>query len=105
MLKRNSQEKRGIPELDIEELKNTAKLLRSYTILSICSAGSGHTGGSMSIADIASALYFKVIKHDPSNPDWEDRDRVYWSVGHKAPVLYAALGLAGYFNIDDVINF
>lgn len=104
MLKRNSQEKRGIPELDIDELKNTAKLLRSYTILSICSAGSGHTGGSMSIADIASALYFKVIKHDPSNPDWEDRDRVYWSVGHKAPVLYAALGLAGYFNIDDVIN-
>ena len=104
MLKRNSQEKRGIPELDIEELKNTAKLLRSYTILSICSAGSGHTGGSMSIADIASALYFKVIKHDPSNPDWEDRDRVYWSAGHKAPVLYAALGLAGYFNIDDVIN-
>jgi transketolase len=58
----------------------------------------------MSIADIATVLYFKKIKHNPKNPKWGDRDRVFWSTGHKAPVLYAALGLAGYFNIDEIVN-
>ena len=47
--------------------------------------------------DIAAALYLKKIKHDPENPTWEDRDRVFWSVGHKAPALYIALAEAGYF--------
>ena len=54
--------------------------------------------------DIAAALYLKKIKHDPTNPTWEDRDRVFWSVGHKAPALYIALAEAGYFPLDDTVK-
>lgn len=98
-----SKEGKIIKDYSLEELNNLSKLLRCYIVTAITIAGSGHTGGCMSAADIATSLYFKVIKHDPKNPDWEDRDRVFWSVGHKAPVLYAALGLSGYFDIDDII--
>ena len=89
-------------DYSISELEKIAKKMRCYSITAIALAGSGHTGGTMSIIDIAAVLYFKIIKHDPANPDWEDRDRVFWSVGHKAPALYSALGLAGYFDIDKV---
>ncbi len=60
-------------------------------------AGSGHPGGSLSAADIVATLYFKVMRHDPKNPQWEDRDRFILSKGHSAPVLYAALAESGYF--------
>ena len=89
---------------NLEVLENKAKLLRSYIITSITAAGSGHTGGCMSAADIAVVLYFKILNHNPKDPNWEDRDRVFWSVGHKAPTIYAALGLSGYFDIDDIVN-
>ena len=87
----------------LKELIDLSKLLRSYIITAITLAGSGHTGGCMSASDIATALYFKIANHDPSNPGWEDRDRIYWSVGHKAPTIYAALGLAGYYDVDDTV--
>ncbi len=86
-----------------QELLDLSKLLRSYAITAITLAGSGHTGGCMSVADIATVLYFKVANHDPKNPGWEERDRIYWSAGHKAPTLYAALGLSGYYDIDDIV--
>ena len=70
----------------------------------LVAAGSGHLGGTLSIMDIAAALYLKHIRHDPRRPDWEDRDRVFWSVGHKAPALYAALAMAGYFD-DRAVSF
>ena len=97
--------KTGKPKKDysLKELTDLSKLLRSYIITAITLAGSGHTGGCMSAADIAIALYFKIANHDPSNPGWEDRDRIYWSVGHKAPTIYAALGLAGYYDVDDTV--
>ena len=60
-------------------------------------AGSGHPGGSLSAADVVAALYFRVLRHDPRNPQWEDRDRFVLSKGHAAPVLYAALAESGYF--------
>lgn len=60
-------------------------------------AGSGHPGGSLSAADIVTTLYFRVMRHDPKNPQWEDRDRFVLSKGHSAPVLYAALAESGYF--------
>ncbi len=67
----------------------------------IAAAGSGHPGGSLSAADIVSALYFgDVIRHDPARPDWPGRDRFVLSKGHAAPVLYAALAEAGYFGRD-----
>jgi transketolase len=86
--------KTGIIKKDytVEELVEKAKEMRAYNMVAITAAGSGHTGGTLSIMDVTAALYLKEIKHDPANPDWEDRDRVFWSVGHKAPALYVALG-------------
>lgn len=84
----------------ISELQDTARKLRRHVITMISAAGSGHTGGSLSAADIVTALYFDVMKHDPANPHWPDRDRFILSKGHAAPVLYAALAECGYFPLD-----
>ncbi|GAJ02398.1 unnamed protein product, partial [marine sediment metagenome] len=54
--------------------------------------------------DIAAVLYLKVINHDPLKPEWDERDRVIWSVGHKAPALYVTLGMAGYFPLEDTVK-
>ena len=91
-------------EYTIEELIEKAKEMRAYDMIAITAAGSGHTGGTLSIMDIVAALYLKKIRHDPQNPDWEDRDRVFWSTGHKAPALYVALGEAGYFPVKEVVK-
>jgi len=88
----------------IEQLIEKAQEMRAYNMIAITAAGSGHTGGTLSIMDITAALYLKKIKHDPANPAWEDRDRVFWSVGHKAPALYLALAEAGYFPLDDTVK-
>lgn len=88
----------------VEELIEKAKEMRAYNMVAITAAGSGHTGGTLSIMDITAALYLKKIRHDPENPDWEDRDRVFWSVGHKAPALYIALAEAGYFPLDGTVK-
>jgi len=88
----------------VEELIEKAKEMRAYNMVAITAAGSGHTGGTLSIMDITAALYLKKIRHDPANPTWEDRDRVFWSVGHKAPALYIALAEAGYFPLDDTVK-
>jgi transketolase len=88
----------------LEQLIEKAKEMRAYNMIVITAAGSGHTGGTLSIMDIAAALYLKKIKHDPANPAWEDRDRVFWSVGHKAPALYVALAEAGYFPLADTVK-
>ena len=99
----NSKTREIVVDYNIQELINIAKKMRCYSITAITLAVSGHTGGTMSVIDIATVLYFKIINHDPKNPQWEDRDRVFWSAGHKAPALYASLGLSGYFNIDDIV--
>jgi len=83
--------------LSTAELKELAKKLRRHVISMITTAGSGHPGGSLSAADIITALYFKILRHDPENPQWPDRDRFILSKGHAAPILYAALAEAGYF--------
>ena len=70
-------------EYSIEQLKQAANLMRGYDLVALCAAASGHAGGTLSIMDIAAGLYLKVADHDPKNPDWEDRDRVVWSTGHK----------------------
>jgi transketolase len=88
----------------IEQLIEKAREMRAYNMIAITAAGSGHTGGTLSIMDIAAALYLKKIRHDPENPTWEDRDRVFWSVGHKAPALYIALAEAGYFPKEETIK-
>ena len=88
----------------IRELVDKAREMRAYNMIAITAASSGHTGGTLSIMDIAAALYLKKIRHDPQNPTWDKRDRVFWSAGHKAPSLYVALGEAGYFPIEEVVK-
>ena len=85
------------PSLSLEEMAATAKKLRRHVITMIGKAGSGHPGGSLSAAEIVTALYFKVLRHDPANPRWAERDRFILSKGHAAPILYAALAERGYF--------
>jgi len=88
--------------LSTAELKKMAKKLRRHVITMIATAGSGHPGGSLSAADIITALYFKVLRHDPRNPQWSERDRFILSKGHAAPILYAALAEAGYFPVAEL---
>ena len=88
--------------LSMAELKEMAKKLRRHVITMTATAGSGHPGGSLSAADIVTAIYFKVLRHDPKNPQWSDRDRFILSKGHAAPILYAALAEAGYFPVAEL---
>jgi len=67
-------------------------------------AKSGHPAGSLGMADIFSALYFSVLKHDPKKPAWEERDRLVLSNGHICPVLYASLAEAGYFPKEELLS-
>ncbi|MBI4844611.1 MAG: transketolase [Nitrospirae bacterium] len=85
---------------DIEKLKETAKEIRIEILKMLTSAGSGHTGGSLSAVDIAVAIYFSKMRFNPDDPFWPDRDRFILSKGHAAPLLYAILAKAGYFSSD-----
>lgn len=82
----------------IQYLAEKARNIRIEILKMLTLAGSGHTGGSLSAADIVTVLYFHTMKHDPVNPQWHERDRFILSKGHAAPVLYAALALSGYFD-------
>jgi transketolase len=86
----------------IGRLENIAKKIRIETLKSITAAKSGHTGGSLGLADIFAVLYFHQLKHSPKSPNWEERDRLVLSIGHVAPVLYSSLALAGYFPVDEL---
>jgi transketolase len=86
----------------IKMLVNKAKEIRKDIIAMLAEAGSGHPGGSLSAADIVTALYFNEMKIDPQNPKWPDRDRFVLSKGHAAPVLYAALAEKGYFPKEEL---
>ena len=97
-----TREQRG-PRLSLEELQRAAAEMRAIDLIDIYAAGSGHPGGTLSIMDIAAALYLRALNHDPNEPAWPERDRVFWSAGHKAPALYVALGRAGYFPLDDTV--
>jgi transketolase len=78
-------------------LKERANTIRCDIIEMLVEAGSGHSAGPLGMADIFAALYFHVLRHDPANPMWEDRDRLILSNGHICPVRYAAMAEAGYF--------
>jgi transketolase len=89
--------KPGITEEEIDSVREKARALRIEILRMLAGAGSGHTGGSLSAADIVAALYFYKMRHNPKDPKWRQRDRFILSKGHAAPVLYAALALSGYF--------
>ena len=90
------------PILSAAELKEIAKVLRRHVVTMTAKAGSGHPGGSLSATEIVAALFFRVMRHNPSNPRWHDRDRFILSKGHAAPLLYAVLAECGYFPIEEL---
>ncbi len=79
-----------------EDMRDIGRKIRRDVVSMIGEAGSGHPGGSLSAVEIMTALYFKVMRHDPANPAWPERDRFILSKGHAAPVLYATLCASGY---------
>lgn len=78
--------------------------IRSLIVKMLSTAGSGHTGGSLGLADVFTALYFNELNHNPQKPLWPERDRVILSIGHVAPVLYATLAEAGYFDKSELFT-
>ena len=91
--------------MEAQHLAEQARRMRIDIVRMIAEAGSGHPGGSLSCADILTALHFGgVMEHRPSEPDWEERDRFILAKGHAAPALYAALALAGYFPEDELMT-
>ena len=88
----------------IEALELKANELREDIIKMLLEAGSGHSAGPLGLADIFTALYFNVMKHDPSNPDWDERDILILSNGHCVPVRYAAMAEAGYFDKKELMT-
>ncbi len=85
---------------DTSKLEDIAREVRIDILKMLTSAGSGHTGGSLSATDIAVAIYFSKMAFNPEEPLWSDRDRFIMSKGHAAPLLYAVLAKAGYFSKD-----
>lgn len=88
----------------LNELENFAKNIRIQTLEQLAARGFGHLGGAMSIVDVLSVLYGDKMRHDPKNPNWEDRDRFVCSKGHAGPAVYAALALQDYFPVDELVT-
>lgn len=87
---------------DVKELEKYANKVRQGIIESVYNAKSGHPGGSLSIADILTVLYFNQMNIDENNPKAKGRDRLVLSKGHTAPALYSVLALKGFFDIDEI---
>jgi transketolase len=90
--------------IDDAQLAAIAAECRVQIIRMITHAGSGHPGGSLSVIDLVTTLFFQRMRHDPRRPDWPDRDRLILSKGHAVPALYAAMARAGYFPEDRLIT-
>lgn len=89
---------------EVTVLERKANEIRQSIIEMLAEAGSGHTAGPLDMADIFTLLYFHVLRHDPKNPEWADRDRLVLSAGHICPVLYATMAHAGYFPLDELMT-
>jgi transketolase len=87
-------------KLSIRELELKANEIRQDIIKTLVEAGSGHSAGPLGMADIFTALYFHILNHNPKNPEWDERDRLFLSNGHICPVRYVAMAHAGYFPIS-----
>ncbi len=88
----------------IKDLQIMADIIREDIIISLTEAKSGHSGGPLGMADIFTALYFNILKHNPKKPSWEGRDRLVLSNGHICPVLYATMANAGYFPKKELLT-
>lgn len=92
------------PQLTLTQLEKKAYQIRQDIITMLEEAGSGHSAGPMGLADILTALYFNILKHDPKKPDWPERDIFVLSNGHTVPVLYATMANAGYFDRKELLT-
>jgi transketolase len=88
---------------DPSQLQDICKVIRRHIVTMIGEAKSGHPGGSLSAVEILVTLYWDVLRHDPANHSWPDRDRFILSKGHACPVLYAVLAECGYTPIDQLM--
>jgi transketolase len=93
-----------ISETKIKELQEKAKEVRRLIIQMLAQAGSGHPGGSLSATDLITALFFAVLRNNPREPDWKDRDRFHMSKGHCCPLWYAVLAELGYFPKEKLLT-
>lgn len=91
-------------QLTIKQMEQMANTIREDIIRMLEHAGSGHSAGPLGLTDIFTALYFNIMKNDPKNPDWEDRDILILSNGHTVPVRYATMANAGYFPKDELMT-
>jgi transketolase len=94
----------ALTDNEIEALENRANQIRESIIEMLVEAGSGHTAGPLGMADIFTALYFHILRQDPKNPAWPERDRLVLSNGHICPVLYATMAHAGYFSVSELMT-
>ncbi len=92
----------SLHETKLKQLELKANQIRQDIISMLVEAGSGHSAGPLSMADIFTALYFHILKHDPRHPEWPGRDRLILSNGHICPVRYVAMAHAGYFPIEEL---
>ncbi len=88
----------------IKELQEKAKQVRRLIIDMLAKSGSGHPGGSLSATDLITALFFSVLRHNPKDPGWADRDRFHMSKGHCCPLWYAVLAESGYFSKEKLLT-
>jgi transketolase len=94
----------AITDEQVSALEHNAEQVRETIIEMLVAAGSGHTAGPLDMADIFTAFYFHILRHDPKNPEWEERDRLILSNGHIVPVRYATMAHAGYFPVEECLT-
>ena len=103
MRKKFSNKMAHLSDEQIKKLEATANTIRQDIIAMLLEAKTGHSAGPLGMADVFTVLYHTdAIKHDPKNPEWEERDRIVLSNGHICPVLYAAMARAGYFPVEEL---
>lgn len=94
----------ALTDEDVLLLETKAEAIRETILDMLVAAGSGHTAGPLGMSDIFAAFYFYILKHDPKNPGWEERDRLVLSNGHIVPVLYSTMAHAGYFPLEECLT-
>lgn len=92
----------SLTDVEVQALTLRAEDVRESIIKMLVEAGSGHTAGPLGMADVFTALYFRILNHNPRHPTWAQRDRLILSNGHIAPVLYATMAHAGYFSVSEL---
>jgi len=91
-------------QLTLTQIEQMANVIRQDIIRMLEHAKSGHSAGPLDLADIFASLYFNIMKHDPKNPDWDERDILILSNGHTVPVRYATMARAGYFEVEELMT-